>query len=123
MIGQSIWPVLLSIASLPPKIRMNVDYLLLAGIWLGSVKPDMKLILQPIAKKIESLDIPLQTSEGTKHLKAKLLLGFLLRPWHSMLPSSMESMDALTVLTRVHTLPTVDSTYLLTIMSLEQCAT
>ena len=39
LIGQSIWPVQLCITSLPPDIRMNVKYLLLAAVWLGPVKP------------------------------------------------------------------------------------
>lgn len=83
-IGQSIWPVLLSVTSLPPKIRMNVDYLLLAGIWLGPVKPDMKLILQPVIEKIDHFDVTIQTSDGRKNLKAKLLLGVFDLPAKAM---------------------------------------
>ena len=75
IIGQSLWPIELSITSLPPHIRMNVEYLLLGGVWLGSVKPDMNNILQPIIEKVNSLDVSINTPEGIKHLKAKLLLG------------------------------------------------
>ena len=51
ILGQSLWPIELSITSLPPHIRMNVDYLLLGGIWLGPVKPDMRTILQQARSK------------------------------------------------------------------------
>ena len=54
---------------------MNVDYLLLGGVWLGSVKPDMNNILQPIIENVNSLDVSINTPEGIKYLKAKLLLG------------------------------------------------
>jgi len=54
---------------------MNVDYLLLAGIWLGPVKPDMQTILQPVLQKIKSLHTEIHTPQGVKELKAKLLLG------------------------------------------------
>ena len=37
----SLWPIL-SVASLPP-IRMNKDYILLAGVWFGHVKPQPAL--------------------------------------------------------------------------------
>lgn len=82
--GQSLWPVQMCITSLPPQIRMNVDYLLLGGIWLGLVKPDMKLILEPVLKKIEQLDIIINVSGGVKHLKAKLLIGVFDLPAKAM---------------------------------------
>lgn len=74
----------MSITSLPPHIRMNVAYLLLGGIWLGPVKPDMKVILEPILEKIDNLDISIKLPEGTKHLKAKLLLGVFDLPAKAM---------------------------------------
>ena len=33
----SLWPIYLSVTSLPHHLRMNSDYLLLAGIWSGPV--------------------------------------------------------------------------------------
>ena len=75
ILGQSLWPIELSITRLPPHIRMNVDYLLLGGIWLGPVKPDMRTILQPIIEKVNSLNADINTPQGIKQLKAKLLLG------------------------------------------------
>lgn len=82
--GQSIWPIAMSITSLPPDIRMNVAYLLLGGIWLGPVKPDMNLILDPVLKKIDNVNIPINLPEGTKHFKAKLLLGVFDLPAKAM---------------------------------------
>ncbi len=70
-----MWPVELCISSLPPHLRMDADYLLLGGIWLGPVKPDMKTILQPVISKIESLKVSLKTCQGEKQLRAKLLLS------------------------------------------------
>ena len=52
--GQSIWPFHLCITSLPPEIRMNVDYLLLAGVWLGPGKPsNIFVFLQLVLDKIQ----------------------------------------------------------------------
>lgn len=82
--GQSIWPVLLSVVNLPPKILMNVDSLLLAGIWLGPVKPDMKLILQPVIARIDSINTTIKTSDGLRNLKAKLLLAVFDLPAKAM---------------------------------------
>lgn len=59
-IGQSLWPVMLYIANLPPEIRINAEYILLGGLWLGPVKPTMKIILEPIIKAIDEIDLPLQ---------------------------------------------------------------
>ena len=54
---------------------MNIDYLLLGGIWLGPVKPDMHAILKPIIDRINALTMDIQTPQGSKKLKAKLLVG------------------------------------------------
>ena len=54
---------------------MNIDYLLLGGIWLGPVKPDMHAILKPIIDRINALTMDIQTPQGSKKLTAKLLLG------------------------------------------------
>lgn len=42
---QSIWPILLSVTSLPPGVRMNAENIILAGIWQGPIKLPMNLIL------------------------------------------------------------------------------
>ncbi len=75
----SIWPVYLAITSLPPHIRMNCDYLLLAGIWSGPIKPNMTTLLSPViqsCRQLESKGISIQTPDGTrKQVRAKVLLG------------------------------------------------
>ena len=55
---------------------MDLRYLLLAGIWLGPVKPAMSIVLQPILDRIHSLHeegIPISTPVGQRCLRAKLL--------------------------------------------------
>ena len=76
--GQTLWPVQLCITNLPPNVRTDLRNLVLAGIWLGPVKPDMTILLQPILERIFTLHqngIAFQTLSGTKCLRAKLLCG------------------------------------------------
>eukprot|EP00731_Ephydatia_muelleri_P031481 Em0022g995a len=54
--GLQLWPIELCIANLPPEIRYNVQYHLVGGLWLGSVKPDMNKILKPILTRIKKLE-------------------------------------------------------------------
>ncbi len=71
-----MWPVQLCITNLPPDIRMDLRYLLLAGVWLGPVKPDMSILLKPILERIHTLyekGISISTPAGPKCLRAKLL--------------------------------------------------
>ena len=51
---------------------MNAENLLLGGVWLGPVKPQMEIVLEPIITEINKIDLPLQ---GRRNLKAKVLLG------------------------------------------------
>lgn len=62
----------------------RAEYFLLGGVWLGPVKPDMETILHPIIDKINSLNAEIQTPQGMKHLKAKLLLGVFDLPAKAM---------------------------------------
>lgn len=74
--GQTLWPIQLCITSLPPNVRMNFRYLLLAGVWLGPVKPMMDTILRPVLESIHKLyteGLEITTPNGRKILKAKLL--------------------------------------------------
>ena len=48
VIGLQLWPIELCITNLPPEIRYNVQFLVVGGLWLGTVKPDMNMILKPI---------------------------------------------------------------------------
>jgi len=73
----SLWPVLLSIVNLSPSIRMNKDYILLAGVWFGSVKPPLAITLKVLLDEIHSLyttGIEVMTPVGRKTARAKLLL-------------------------------------------------
>ena len=72
----SIWPIQLCITSLPPEVRMNIQNLVLAGVWLGPVKPNLLVILKPILERIDVLKtdgIPFTTPDGVKTLKAMLV--------------------------------------------------
>ena len=72
------WPIYLAITNLPPTIRMNLDYLLLAGVYCGPNKPSMEIILPPVLaaiRRIESDGITVDTTEGRKVVRAKLLMG------------------------------------------------
>ncbi len=55
---------------------MNLRCLLLAGIWLGPVKPDMSIILRPVLERIHELyenGITFQTISGTRTIVANFL--------------------------------------------------
>ena len=61
---QSIWPILLSVTSLLPGVRMNAENVILAGIWQGPIKPPMRLTLPPVLDKIHCIKthgIPVHT--------------------------------------------------------------
>ena len=47
-----LWPVYLVILNLPPDVRMNAQNVVLAGLWYGSKKPPMNLLLEPIMEKL-----------------------------------------------------------------------
>ena len=68
---------MLALTSLPPALRMNVSNLILAGIWLGSVKPKMEMILDPVLEKLDvygKKSIAISTDGGDKIIKVKLIL-------------------------------------------------
>ena len=74
----TLWPIYLAITNLPPTIRMNQDYLLLAGVWCGPNKPSMDIVLPPILaaiRRLESAGITVDTVEGEKVVRGKLLMG------------------------------------------------
>ena len=67
---------MLCITNLPPEIRMDLRYLIIAGVWQGPGKPDMSIILQPILEKLRFLyekGITISTTVGNRCLRAKLL--------------------------------------------------
>ena len=66
---------------------MNIENLLLAGVWLGPVKPNLAIILKPILERLERLKsegIPFQSPAGPKICKATLLLGVFDLPAKAM---------------------------------------
>ena len=75
---QALWPILLAVTSLPPRIRMNRENIILAGVWQGPVKPPMDKILLPVLEKLKELKqhgIEVATPNGTKTVKTCLLMG------------------------------------------------
>ena len=75
--GNGFWPIELVIVNLPPHIRVNRKYIILASIWYGPTKPDMNILLKPVLNKLHELHTngtTINTTDGTKTLKSKLLL-------------------------------------------------
>ena len=74
----SLWPVYLAILNLPPEVRMNSKNIILGGLWIGTTKPPMKLLLDPVLdnlKKLSTEGIVMNTPAGVKTVKGKLVLG------------------------------------------------
>ena len=85
--GQSLWPIMFSVTSLPPSKRMNADNIILAGVWQGIVKPNMATILQPVLDKVHDLHcrgVLVETPIGRKTIKVQLLLGVFDLPAKAM---------------------------------------
>ena len=77
----SFWPVYLAIANLHPHIRMRKNFILLAMLWYGPVKPKMDLILKPVLDEIQRLHstgIKINLNGEVKHIRATLLCGILI---------------------------------------------
>ena len=75
--GNGFWPVQLAIVNLPPNIRFNRKFIILASVWYGPNKPDMNILLKPILSKLNELlqrGKLINTSDGRKTMKCKLLL-------------------------------------------------
>ena len=76
--SKDLWPVFLVLLNLPPAIRMNAQNIVLAGLWYGSKKPPMNLLIEPIMKKLNhlyTLGIAVETPRGLITYRAKLELG------------------------------------------------
>ena len=74
----SLWPVFVTILNLPISIRMKAENVLLAGLWYGSAKPPMKLLLEPVLASIKQLSISgltIMTANGLKRIRAKVVMG------------------------------------------------
>ena len=103
--GQLMWPIEMAVTSLPPKIRMNADNLLLGGVWLaGPVKPDMKVILKPILNKIKELNLHGVTVKMQNRWKAASYLVYMIyqqRLWLQIWHNTMAGSVVRTALTKV----------------------
>lgn len=99
----SLWPILLSVASLPPSIRMNKDYILLAGVWFGPVKPQPAIILPPVLDELRHLhSVGIDVSTRKKYVqKYYLLFVISLRKRSSL--TKYSTMAVPTVLMKVYT--------------------
>ena len=51
----SLWPVYLATLNLPPEARMNSKNIILGGLWIGTTKPPMKLLLDPVLDNLKKL--------------------------------------------------------------------
>lgn len=61
--SMSIWPILIVQNYLPPNIRYERKHMVLAGLYYGGSKPDMKVFFQTIAEEFQSSEIIMR---GTK---------------------------------------------------------
>lgn len=74
----SMWPVYLVVLNLPREIRMNSENLLLCGLWVGPIKPEMNVLLGPIANMLKELSthgITINIESVPTRIFAKLVLG------------------------------------------------
>ncbi len=74
----SLWPVYLVLLNLPAIIRMKAENVLLGGLWVGPTKLPMKLLLEPIMKKLPQLctqGLTITTPTGLSTIRFKLLMG------------------------------------------------
>ena len=60
--------------NLPPHIRFNRKYIILASVWYGPSKPDTNILLKPTLSKLNLLHTIGTTIDGRKTMKSKLLL-------------------------------------------------
>ena len=74
----SMWPVCITVLNLPPRIRMNAENILLAGLWVGPQKPSMKLLLDPVIQDLNNLHthgLTVTLPNGPVNFKVKLVLA------------------------------------------------
>ena len=74
----TLWPVYLEIGNYPPSIRFRTENTIICGFWIGQSKPDMNMILKPILKVIDNLNIlgfSFASPDGMKNVRIKLLFG------------------------------------------------
>ena len=75
---QSLWPVNIAVAILPPNERMNKNNILLSTLWVGPGKPNMEVLLKPTLEAVNKIYVsgfPFSTPAGTVIVRCKLLFG------------------------------------------------
>ena len=68
----------LVILNLPPDVRMNAQNVVLVGLWYGSKKPPMHLLLKQVMQKLDqlyTLGVAIETAHGLVTYRAKLELA------------------------------------------------
>ena len=79
--NMSLWPAYLSVANLPPHLRMRQENVLLASVWVGEGKPNMKQFLKPVVEILKKLQIEgltlIDTPCGVKTIRGTLLCSVL----------------------------------------------
>ena len=76
--SMSLWPVYLLILNLPPAIRVCAENIILSGLYVGPTKTDMKMLLEPIMKRLNTLStvgVSITTPSGLLTIRVKLVLG------------------------------------------------
>uniref|UniRef100_A0A1X7UUJ2 Transposase domain-containing protein n=1 Tax=Amphimedon queenslandica TaxID=400682 RepID=A0A1X7UUJ2_AMPQE len=74
----SVWPIYLEVANFPPPIRFRIDNTIICGLWVGQSKPEMDIVMGPILKEIDELNMlgfSFSSPDGVKTVRAKLLFG------------------------------------------------
>ena len=65
---QSLWPVNIAVAILPPNRRINKNNILLSTLWVGPGKPNMEVLLKPTLEAVNKIYVsgfPFSTPAGT----------------------------------------------------------
>lgn len=74
----TIWPIIIALSILPPKLRWNKDNLIVASFWVGEKKPPMSILFSPLIEKLQTLSkvgITISTPLGEKNIKFEPLFG------------------------------------------------
>ena len=53
--GQTLWPFLVITTSLPPKIRMDAENIMVTALWRGPCKPPMDILFRSTLSIVEEL--------------------------------------------------------------------
>lgn len=54
-IQKSLWPIIVTINELPPKLRYSKKNIIIAGLWLDNIQPPMELFLKPFCDELNNL--------------------------------------------------------------------